>query len=311
MRFLVLLGLLVPMVAGANTLTLEDALRATYVSCVGIDDELADLKKMAGINTAITAVGTAAGAGAVVTGLVKMKTDRKAEELEKMLQEIDEMHKSSGSNLTAEEYEVFLSQFNAAYNTDMEDKETLQEELDKTVKKSKNLGNWRTGLLAGSTVTNIAGAVIAGGNKVDGDLNAQIENCKASVKNLRNAMMQARINGIDITEAQTIADACGEFEYADISKINTKAKGAMISSTVGAVTGVGGTVTSAIANTDKTRNDNSDAGKKKEKNLNTAANVLAGATTLASATATVFNATQISAIKKVASVAEKCTGVLK
>jgi hypothetical protein len=290
---------------------LEDALRATYVSCVGIDDELADLKKMAGINTAITAVGTAAGAGAVVTGLVKMKTDRKAEELEKMLQEIDEMHKSSGSNLTAEEYEVFLSQFNAAYNTDMEDKETLQEELDKTVKKSKNLGNWRTGLLAGSTVTNIAGAIIAGGNKVDGDLNAQIENCKASVKNLRNAMMQARINGIDITEAQAIADACGEFEYADISKINTKAKGAMISSTVGAVTGVGGTVTSAIANTDKTRNDNSDAGKKKEKNLNTAANVLAGATTLASATATVFNATQISAIKKVASVAEKCTGVLK
>lgn len=310
MRFLVLLGLLVPMVAGANTLTLEDALRATYVSCVGIDDELADLKKMAGINTAITAVGTAAGLGATVTGLVKVSTDKKAEELEKMLQEIDQLQ-AGGKPLTPQEFDVFFQEYRAAYNSQVGDRETLQDELDKTIKKSKTLGNWRTGLLAGSTVTNVAGAIIAGGNKVDGDLNAQIENCKASVRNLRNAMMQARINGVDISEAQSIADACGEFEYTDISKINTKAKGAMISSTIGAVTGLGGTVTSAMANTDKTRNDNSDAGKQKEKNLNTTANVLAGATSVASATATVFNATQISAIKKVAAVAEKCTGVLQ
>ena len=66
-----------------------------------------------------------------------------------------------------------------------------------------------------------------------------------------------------------------------------------------------------MSNTDATRNDNSDAGKLKEKNLNTASNVLAGASTVASAMATVFNATQISAIKKAASVAEKCTRVLK
>jgi len=66
-----------------------------------------------------------------------------------------------------------------------------------------------------------------------------------------------------------------------------------------------------MANTDKIRDDNTDSGKQKEKNLNTAANVLSGATTVASATATVFNATQISAIKKVATVAQKCTEVLK
>ena len=50
---------------------------------------------------------------------------------------------------------------------------------------------------------------------------------------------------------------------------------------------------------------------KKEENINTAANVLAGASTVASATATVFNATQISAIKKLSDVAKQCTGVLK
>ena len=98
-----------------------------------------------------------------------------------------------------------------------------------------------------------------------------------------------------------------------MSKIDNRAKGAMISSVVGATTGLAGTITSATANTDKTRNrsNNTDSGKQKEKNLNTAANVLSGVTTAASATATGFNAAQISAIKKVAEVAEKCTGVLK
>ena len=52
-------------------------------------------------------------------------------------------------------------------------------------------------------------------------------------------------------------------------------------------------------------------GKKKEKDLNTASNVLAGATAVASATSTVFSGTQIAAIKRVANVASKCEGVLK
>ena len=310
MRFIFLLLSLIPMVAGANNLSLDDALRATYTSCVGIDDELYDLKKMAGINTAITAVGTASGLGATVVGLVKVAKDKKADELEAMLREIDEMQKDS-TPLTPEEYDIFLSEFNNAYDTNLENAKTIKDELDKTVKQSKNLGNWRTGLLAGSTVTNVAGAIIASGNKVDGDLKQQIEYCKASINILRNSIMQARMEGLDISEAQNIVNVCGEFEFTDLSKINTKAQGAMISSAVGAATGLGGTIVSAVANTDKTRNDNSESGKSKEKSLNTTANVLAGATSVASATATVFNATQISAIKKVAEVAAKCTGVLK
>lgn len=310
MRYIVFLFCIFPLVTFANNLTLDDALRATYVACVGIDDELTDLKKMAGINTAITAVGTAAGAGATVTGLVKADKDRTAEELESMLREIDEIQVGA-QPLTPEEFNRFLSEFNSVYNTQITNVETIQSELDKTNRQSKKLGNWRTGLVAGATATNVAGAIVAGKNKVDGDLKAQIDNCISSVANLRNSMMQARINGEDVSEAETIASACGEYEYVDISKINTKAKGAMISSAVGATTGLAGTVVSAAANTDKTRNDNTGTGKQKEKNLNATANVLAGATTVASATATVFNATQISAIKKVANVAEKCTGVLK
>ena len=303
------LSLYVPF-AHADVLPLDDALRATYTACVGIDDELADLKKMAGINTTVTGVGTGLGVGATVVGIVKASKDAEAEELEKLIKELHELEDGKAEPTDAE-VQSFLREFETSYDSAINDITTAQAKLDDLNKQSKKLGHWRTGLMAGNTATNVAGAIIAGNNKVDDDLQTQIDNCKLAVKNLRDSIMQAKFNGEDVSEANTIADACKEFDYVDISPINKRAKGAMISSVVGATTGLAGTVTSAVANTDSTRNDNTDTGKQKEKNLNTASNVLAGAATVASATATVFNATQISAIKKVAAVAEKCTGVLK
>ena len=298
------------MVVKANVLPLDDALRATYTACVGIDDELADLKKMAGINTAVTGVGTGLGVGATVVGIVKAGKDAEAEELEKLIKELHELEDGKAEPSDAE-VASFLKEFETSYDSAIKDLTTAQAKLDELNKQSKSLGNWRTGLMAGNTATNVAGAIIAGNNKVDDDLQAQIDSCKKAVDELQRSMMQARMDGEDISEAQGIVNACKEYNYVDISPINKRAKGAMISSVVGATTGLAGTVTSAVANTDKTRNDNTDAGKQKEKNLNTASNVLAGTSTLASGVATVSNATQISAIKKVAAVAEKCTGVLK
>lgn len=309
MRIITLFFIIFPFMASANVLPLDDALRATYTACVGIDDELSDLKTMAGINTAITSVGTAAGVGATVTGLVKTNKDKQIEIKLEKLREIEQ--KNPDLQSTDAEWDNFESGLTTELANAKIEVEKYQAEIEKLNKQSKKLGNWRTGLMAGATATNVAGAIIAGTNKVDGDLKTQIDNCINNVKTLQNSIMQARINGEDVSEAESIASACGEYEYVDLSKINNRAKGAMISSTVGAATGLAGTVTSAMANTDKTRNDNTESGKQKEKNLNTASNVLAGATTVASATATVFNATQISAIKKVAAVAEKCTGVLK
>lgn len=301
-----------PIVANADVLPLNDALRATYSACVGIDDELADLKKMAGINTAVTGVGTGLGIGATTVGIIKYATDKEAESYEKLLEELREIQKDfPETNITDEEISAFEQEFNLSYDEAVKTVDTYQSELDKLNNKSKNLGNWRTGLLAGNTATNVAGAIISGNNQVKGDLQTQIDACKEAVNNLRDSIMQARINGEDVTEANNIVNACDEYNYVDISPINNRGKGAMISSIVGATTGAVGTVTSAVANTDKTRNDNTNSGKQKEKDLNTASNVLAGASTVASATATVLNATQISAIKKVAKVAEKCTGVLK
>jgi hypothetical protein len=293
--------------AHAEILDIDIAMNNAKSACGGISAKLAPLKTMAGINTAVTGVGTAANAGATVVGIVKASKDKQAEELEELLAKIDEINKESQMDPPSEaEADAFLKEFSAELAKAAENSAAYQSELDKLNKQSKSLGNWRTGLMAGGTVTNVAGAVIAGTNKVDEDLATMIERCKSSIKDLRDSMMQARIEGRDVGNADNIISKCGDYDTVDLSKIDNRATGAMVSSIVGATTGAAGTVTSIAANTDKTRNDNSDSGKQKEKNLNTASNVLAGASTAASVTATVFNATQISAIKKVSNVADGC-----
>ena len=291
---------------------LNESLRATYQACIGIDEALYDLKKMAGINTAVTAVGTGLGAGALVTGIMKHSKDVQAESYEQLLDKLRELTKNANAKKPSkDDIAKFENEFNLSYDSAVKDLQTYENELNKLNTQSKKLGNWRTGLLAGNAVTNVAGAVIAGTNRVDTDLQEQIDNCKKSLGNLSASIMQARLNGEDISEAQNIYSTCREYDFVDISKINKRAKGATISSIVGATTGITGTVTSAMANTDKIRDDNTKTGKQKEKNLNLASNILAGASTAASATATVFNASQIKAIKDVANVASKCSEVLR
>ena len=297
----------------ADTMSLNDALRATYTACVGIDEKLADLKKMAGINTAITGVGTGVGVGATAVGLVKASKDKQLEsveiELEK-LRELEEQHKVP-TDQTADDADRFMAELETSWNSIVEKIKKKEAERDKLNKQSKSLGNWRTGLMAGATATNVAGAIIAGTNGTNGLVEDMISNCSKTVESLNRSVAQARLNGEDVTEAQQIVTACREYNSVDISKIAKRARGAMTASIVGAATGATGTVLSAVANSDSVRDDNTDEGRQKEKNLNTASNVMAGVTTAASATATVFNATQISAIKKVVAVAEKCEGILR
>lgn len=193
--------------ACAEVLPLDDALRATYSACVGIDDELSELKKMAGINTAVTGVGTAVNTGATVVGIVKASKDKQAEELERLIKELSEMEDDKEAP-TDEQIAAWGREFNQSYES-AKSVETLTQKLDKLNKQSKSLGNWRTGLLAGGTATNVAGAIIAGTNKVDDDLQTQIDNCKASVKNLRDSIMQARISGEDVSEQMILQTHVG------------------------------------------------------------------------------------------------------
>jgi len=296
-------------VYGAELMDLNIALQNTYRACVDIDDDLHELKVLAGVNTAVTAVGTGAGIGAVATGFAKSKTDKEIDKMESYLRELEEngakQQRESLSiiNISSEQIDNLFS--------DSNDFQKEKDELEKLNKKSKALGNWRTGLMATNTATNIAGAIIANKTRTTDDLQEKINKCIDATKGLNNAIVSAKMSGEDITEAQAIYTACREYEFVDIKPINKRGTGAMVASSVGAVVGGVGTITSGVANSDTIRDDNSDAGKQKEKQLNTVSNVLAIGATASSATATIFNATQIAAIKKVAKVSESCTGVLK
>lgn len=311
--FGIIFALFISVCARADEASLVTALQDTYMSCIGIDDELYELKKMAGINTAITGVGTGLGIGATAVGIAKEKVDQKIDTLKlDKLRKIEEQRTEIGApEMSNEDKDKFSTDFNAGAGSG--DVNVQDTEITRLTNKSKSLGHWRTGLMVGNTATNVAGAIISSQNRVGADLQTQIDNCKASVSRLQDAMMQAKMEGLDINEAQSIVNACKEYNYVDLEKINERGKGATISSVVGAGLGLTGTITSGIANSDAIRSQTTAQGLRtdKEKNLNTASNVLAGASTIASATATVFNATQIKAIKDVANVASKCTGVLK
>ena len=153
----------------------------------------------------------------------------------------------------------------------------LQAEKDAATAKSKKLGNWRTGLLVGTTATNVASAIIAGLNRNQSDLIQQITACNAAVDKLRVARTAAINSGVDpienpmINEFNTTIESCGALNVADIDKIEKRMTVVMGTSIGGAVIGAVGAGTSIAANKDSVRNDDTDAGKQKEKNLNTAA----------------------------------------
>ena len=121
------------------------------------------------------------------------------------------------------------------------------------------------------------------------------------------AKVEGTATDTDMATADKIVNGCRDYEMVDLKPINKRATGAAVSSGIGVGTGVVGTITSAVANSNSVRNGDY----QKEKAMNTTANVMAGASTVASATATIFNATQISAIKKVVVVADTCEEALQ
>lgn len=293
----------------ATVYDLDVAMNNVRNACSGINSKMDHLKLMAGINTGIGAVGTVTGAVALGSGVAKAQKDKDIEDLKKQFTEILPEKGEKVSKKEAEETLAKLEKAWAAYVKEAQnnsDKKKNVDKLDKLEQESKTLGNVRTGMLAANTATSVAGAVISSQNKTTGSIKEAIDKCISATDDLRDSMMQARMDGRDTVVAKRIVDACSEYKTADLSKINKLATGSTVTSSIGAVAGGIGTITSAVANTDSTRNDNSAAGISKEKNLNTASNVLSGVTTATSAVSTVLNGVQIAAIKKVVSISEKC-----
>ena len=285
---------------------------------------MSDMKTKAGITTALTGVGTVGGGVALGAGVMKSSTDKELTDWQnklKQLQEIQAKQNKKFREITTGPELLQYCMANEAKELQFQKEQTdkdisaAQTNIDKLDSKSKTLGYVRTGGLAATALTDTAGAIMSAGNRVKDDLKTRIDDCIAATKKLSNAYDAARaepdVDSDTLMRADKIIQACREWEYVDMSKINKKATGATVTGGAGALMALVGTATSVSANSSKVRNDDSDAGKNKEKNLNTASNILAGGAGVASLTSVVFNASQKSAIKKAASAAEKCEEALR
>lgn len=337
MRLFKLLALVcaaAPMAAYADVSELEIAIVRAREQCAGMSEKLDNVKKMAGLSTAVSAVGTAAGAGATATGVLKMQQDDGIESINDQIAALEQSIQTAEE--AARQHDMMHADENAAkqaiakvyaalkgisvpavgttanrdeINANREKLSELQSRRDAILKKSKTFGDVRTGLAAGAAATNVAGAIISGTNRVDRGLDSHIAACKKSVDELKRAHQMAAIDrsasDTELATAQRIIDGCYALETVNLDAINRRGTGAMGANIVGAATGVAAAATSGVAGNHIGETDN------KTKNLNMASTVLSGATGAASLTAVVFNATQIGAIKRAAEIIDTCQGALK
>ena len=289
----------------------EEIYEAARITCSGISDEISKVSNISKANTAVTAVGTAVSAGALAAGIKKSQEE---EEIEKL---IDQICKSGGCTPEGVEKMSDADFFN---NVLMPMAEVA--ELQKKIDKSKTLGNWRTGLMAGTIGTNLASAIMSGININQSDLIQHVTACNEAIAGLQDIENELRKAGVSPMEYSVVKDInnartwCNKINTKDIEKIENRMKGVLGTSVVGGVIGVVGVGTSAAANSDKyMKLENkvklTEDQKKTEHALNTTANVMAGANIATGAVETGLNISLISLTKKLMKQAERCEDVLK
>ena len=289
----------------------EEIYEVARITCSGISDEISKVSNISKANTAVTAVGTVASTGALAAGIAKSQQEKEIEAL------IDKMCKAGGC--TAEGVEA-MSDEDFFFNVLQPMAEIA--ELQKKINKSKTLGNWRTGLMAGTIGTNLASAIMSGININQSDLIQHITACNEAIAGLQDAETELRKVGANPMEYPVVKNInnartwCNKINTKDVEKIENRMKGVFGTSIVGGVIGIVGTGTSAAANSDKyMKLENkvklTEDQKKTEHALNTTANVMAGANIATGAVETGLNISLISLTKKLMKQAERCEDVLK
>jgi hypothetical protein len=300
-------------VSNAASADIIDEIKAKYAetvanarsACSGISGGLDDIKIAAGISTVASGAGTLAAGGALVTGVMKAKADREAEALQEGVttEESRALYEKYKTSMTPQEKDALTSGelLMIAYE--------MRADLDK---KSRTLGNVRTGLMIGASVTSAASTVSSaiGASQID-KLIGNMQDCDKyvnEIKMLKLSLLQEGQPETDpvVVEVSRIESLCTGFDIGNIRTIKGMLTGSAVVSGVGTLSGIAGSITSGIANSKKTRGDDSDAGKKKEKNLNLAANITAGITTGTSAASTVLSGVTLNKLKENSEVADKC-----
>lgn len=283
--------------ADADTALLNEHYDVARQVCGGISTRLEKLKTTTTVNTVVSGAGTVAAGGALYAGIKKADIDKQIEALQKQICDAGGCDPDTVEAMSDGDFLQFVL-------------EPIGQiaELERLQQKSKNAGNWRTGLLAGASATNIASAIIAGINKNQSDLIQQIVACNNAME-LIGELNTSGINPFENPVAQkinAIKTQCKAIDVSDVEKFEKQQTVVMGTSIAGAATGIVGVATSAAANSDKIRKDNSDSGRKKEHNLNTTANVMAGATTVMGGVSTGFNIASITKLNKIIKQAKLC-----
>lgn len=289
----------------------EELFKATKIVCSGISDEISKVSKISKVNTAVTAAGTVAAGGALAVGIAKSREEKEIDALVKQICDKGGCSSESVEKMSDEEF------FNTVI-VPMSEIARLQKSLDR----SKKLGNWRTGLMAGTIGTNLASAIISGVNRNQSELIQHIQACNEMVESVNYASLQLKAAGISPMENQIVKDLdnvktwCNQIDIKDIEKIEKRMTGVMGTSIAGGVIGVVGTVTSAEANSNKymdkqNRLSLTESDKNKKDALNTTANVMAGANIVTGAVETGLNISLITLTKRLMQQAELCEEILK
>ena len=306
---------LMPVISFADTAEVisnaQEIMNAARIACSGISDEIAKVANISKANTAVAAVGTVAAGGALVAGIKKSQEE---EEIDNLIAEMCANGGCTADGVRAMSNEQF---FNVVLQP-MGRIAELQERIDK----SKKLGNWRTGLMAGTIGTNLATAVMSGLNINQSDLVQHITACNDMVDLASNVELELKAAGVGpmdspvVKELGNVKTWCNQINVSDIEKIEKRMKGVMGTSIAGTAIGVVGVGTSAAANSDKYMDASNkvrmfDSDKKKEKALNTTANVMAGANVATGAVETGLSISLITLTKKLIEQAERCEKVLQ
>ena len=274
--------------------------------CAGISDEISKIAGQSVANVAITSVGTVAGAGAVAAGIAKSREDKRIEELMRKICALT-------SDCSADAVKTMTESDMIPVIDLMAEIADIRQEIAEHADRSRKLGNWRTGLMAGGAATGVASAILAGINADQSDLIQHVSACNIAINKLRemySELLDAGINPIDNYEMQSIrstTNACNPINVSDIDKIETRMKAVMGTGIGTAAVDIAGAITSGTANSQK---GDSAAGAKKGKNLNTAANVMAGVGTASSLVGTGVNISLITLTKKLISQAKQCEEAL-
>lgn len=289
----------------------QDTFNAAKMVCFGISDEISKVSNISKINTAVTSVGTIASGGALVAGIKKSQEEQ---EIDRLVEKICEAGGCTPEGVESMSDEYFFNNVMPP----MAEIAELQERLER----SKKLGNWRTGLMAGTIGTNVASAILSGVNKNQSELIQHIQACNEAVKSVNDMSNKLKLEGVNpmenpiVKQLSNVNTWCNNINIADIEKIEKRMTGVMGTSIAGAVIGVAGTATSAAANSDKymdeqNRMNLTEQEKNKKDNLNTASNVMAGANVVTGAVETGLNISLITLTKKLIKQAEQCEEVFE